>query len=187
MTAVQQKTSSGGNAILLRGGTDYALLNSIFVSPNACLDIDETGGTTTRAADTNLQDLGPPVFRSVVLSCPTAFREETNVPAATIATIFGSGSNNNNSNFTSSLTNVFVNGTNENAVGVTDPTPFNADQFAGTNQPNVNAPNRLEAVTFIGAVRDTAGLNANFGGWTCNSGFANFGSSSASCTALPTS
>jgi hypothetical protein len=183
MTAIQQKTSSGGNAILLRGGTDYAILNSIFVSPNACLDIDETGGTTTRGADANLQDLGPPTFRSVQLACPTAFRADGN--EAAVSTIFGSGSNNNNSNFTPSLTSVFVNGANETGVTATDPTPFNADQFAGSGQPNNNAPNRLEAVTFIGAVRDTAFLNANFGGWTCNSGYASFGSSSGSCTALP--
>jgi hypothetical protein len=185
MTAIQQKTSSGGNAVLLRGGTDYVLLNSIIVSPQACLDIDETAGTTTRAASNELQDLGPPVFRSVVLACSAPFRSETNVPAEQIATIFGSGSNNNNSSFTPSLTGVFINGTNENAVTATDPTTFNADQFAGTGQPNTSAPNRLEAVSFIGAVRNQQDVTNNFGGWTCNSGYASFGSTSGSCTALP--
>ena len=183
-TFIQSKTSSGGNAILLRGGTDYALLNSVVVSPNACLDIDATANTTTRDADAALQDLGAPTFRSVVFSCPTAFRADGN--EAAVAAIFGTGTNNNNSAFTSSLTSVFVNGANENAVTATDPTPFNADQFAGTGQPNSAAPNRLEAVTFIGAVRDTAGLNANFGGWTSNTGYASFGAASQSCTTLPT-
>jgi hypothetical protein len=79
---------------------------------------------------------------------------------------------------------VFVNGANENAVTATDPTTFNADSSAGTGQPNNNAPNRLEAVTFIGAVRNAQ--DTNFSGWTCNSGYASFGSNSGSCTALPT-
>ena len=185
-TFVQSRTSSGGNAILLRGGTDYALLNSVVVSTaQACLDIDETGGTTTRAADTATQDVGPPVFRSVAMQCATQFRSDNNVDPATIAAIFGSGTNNNNSAYTNTLASVFVNGATENAVTATDPTTFNADQFAGSGQPNTAAPNRLETDAFIGAVRDSAGLAANWAGWTCNSGYANFGSASASCTALP--
>jgi len=184
-TFVQRSTVQGGNVILLRGGTDYALLNSVVTGPQACLDIDETGGTTTRAANTTLQDVGPPVFRSVVLACPTAFRNDNNVSVETVAAIFGSGSNNNNSAFTASLTNVFVNGPNENAVAATDPTTFNADQFAGSGQPNSAAPNRLEAVSFIGAVRNQQDVTNNFGGWTCNAGYVSFGSTSGSCTALP--
>nr|WP_295371312.1 hypothetical protein [uncultured Sphingosinicella sp.] len=183
-TFIQQKTSSGGNAILLRGGTDYALLNSIVVTPQTCLDIDETGGTTTRAGDATLQDQGAPTFRSVVMQCGTTFREDQNVTAARVAEIFGSGSSNNNSAFTNSLTSVFVNGANETAVAATDPTPFNLDTFAGTGQPNTSAPNRLTAVSFIGAVQNAQ--DTNFAGWTCNSGYAGFGASSGSCTALPT-
>jgi hypothetical protein len=182
-TLVQRSTVQGGNAILLRGGADYALINSIVTGPTACIDIDETGGTTTRAADANLQDLGPPVFRSVVLACPTAFRSDNNVTPEAIATIFGSGSNNNNSAFTVSLTSVFVNGPNETAVTATDPTTFNADQLAGSGQPNTAAPNRLEAVNFIGAVRNAQ--DTNFSGWTCNASYVNFGSQSGSCTTLP--
>ncbi|HEX8401875.1 MAG TPA: hypothetical protein VF628_09250 [Allosphingosinicella sp.] len=182
-TFVQRGNVQGGNAILLRGGTDYALLNSIVTGPQACIDIDETGGTTTRAADATLQDLGPPVFRSVVLACPTAFRSDNNVTPEAIAAIFGSGSNGNNSAFTATLTNVFVNGANETAVAATDPTPFNNDTLAGTGQPNTAAPNRLEAVAFIGAVRNAQ--DTNFAGWTCNASYVSFGSTSGSCTALP--
>jgi hypothetical protein len=182
-TFVQRSTVQGGNAILLRGGTDYALLNSVVTGPSACIDVDETGGTTTRGADANLQDLGAPVFRSVVLACPTAFRSDNNVTPEAIAAIFGSGSNNNSSSFTPTLTAVFVNGANETAVAATDPTTFNADTLAGTGQPNTGAPNRLEAVTFIGAVRNAQ--DANFAGWTCNASYVNFGSQSGSCTALP--
>ncbi|MCJ8157601.1 hypothetical protein [Sphingomonas sp. LaA6.9] len=178
-TFVQSHTSSGGNAILMRGGTDYALLNSVVVTPQACLDIDETAGTTTRAADAALQDLGAPVFRSVVMQCGTAIRADGNEAAVT--TIFGTGTNNNNSAFTASLANVFVNGAAETGVTATDPTTFNADQFATVN---AAAPNRLTAVTYIGAVRDAN--DTWYAGWTCTSGYANFGATSAACTAIPT-
>jgi hypothetical protein len=167
--------------MLLRGGTDYALLNSVVVGPQACLDIDATGGSTTRAADAALQDNGPPVFRSVQLACPTAFRDDGNVTTAEIGAIFGTGTNNNNSAFTPSLTSVFINGPTEAAVPATDPTTFNADPFAAVN---AAAPNRLSAVTYIGAVRD--GADTWFAGWACNSGFANFGGTSGLCTSVPT-
>ena len=64
-TFIGKSTVQGGNAMLLRGGTDYALLNSIVIGPT-------TASTSTRPAapprappTTPLQDLGPPVFRSV--------------------------------------------------------------------------------------------------------------------------
>ena len=66
-TFIQRGTTQGGNAMLLRGGTDYALLNSVVVGPQNCLDIDATGGTTIRAADAGAAGqrpaglpLGPP-------------------------------------------------------------------------------------------------------------------------------
>ena len=182
-TFIGKSTVQNGNAMILRGGTDYALLNSILIGAVNCLDIDETNGTTTRAADAALQDLGPPVFRSVVMSCPTPFTNDGNVSVATVSAIFGSGTNNNNSAYTPSLTGVFINGPNETAVAATDPTPFNADQFAGAGQPNAAAPNRLTAVTYIGAVRDAN--DTWYAGWTCNSSYANFGSTSGLCTAVP--
>lgn len=180
LTAVQNHNGSGGNAILLRGGTDYGLLNSVVVSTAACLDVDETGGTTTRAADAGLQDLGPPIFRSVRLACPTDLRNDGNVAVAALQVIFGSGTNNNDSAHVSTLTGGFINGANESAVTATDPTPFNADSFATIN---AAAPNRLSAVAYIGAVRDAA--DSWFAGWACNSGYANFGGTSANCTAVP--
>ena len=176
-TFVQRSTVQGGNTILLRGGADYTLLNSVVVGTQACLDIDATGGTTVRTADTALQDQGPPVFRSVVLSCPTAFRDDGNVSAAEVAAIFGTGTGNNGSTFTPSLANVFVNGANENAVSVTNPTAFN---IAGSA-----APNQFTAVNFIGAVPNAS--DVNFSGWTCNASYVNFGSASGNCTALPAS
>ena len=182
LTAVQNHAGSGGNAILLRGGTDYALLNSVISGPAACLDIDETGGTTTRAADGALQDVGPPVFRSVRLACPTSFRSDGNVTTATIAAIFGAGANNNSDAHVSTLTGtgLYINGANEAAVTATDPTPFNADPHAAVNSA---APNRLSAVTYIGAVQNAA--DTWYGGWTCNASYANFGAAGATCTTVP--
>ncbi|HEV2818111.1 MAG TPA: hypothetical protein VGW40_12920 [Allosphingosinicella sp.] len=181
-TFVQNHVGSGGNAMLLRGGTDYALLNSVVVSPAACLDIDETGGTTTRAADAPLQDLGPPVFRSARLACTTDFRNDGNVTTAQIAAIFGSGANNNSNAHVSTLSGVFINGPNETAVPATDPTPFNADQFATVN---AAAPNRLSAVTYIGAVQNA--LDLWYTGWSCNSSYVSFGTTgaAAACTTVP--
>ncbi len=114
------------------------------------------------------------------MQCGAAFRDDGNVTVARIAEIFGSGSNNNNSAFTPSLASVFVNGANETAVAATDPTSFNNDTFGTAN---TGAPNRLEAVAFIGAVRNAQ--DSNFAGWTCNAGYVNFGSTSGNCTALP--
>ena len=116
------------------------------------------------------------------MSCPTAFRDDGNVTAAEVGAIFGTGTNNNNSAFTSTLASVFINGANETAVAATDPTTFNADQFAGTSQPNTAAPNRLTAVSYIGAVRNST--DNWYEGWACNSSYASFGGTSPSCTAI---
>ncbi|MEA3014598.1 MAG: hypothetical protein QOD42_3143 [Sphingomonadales bacterium] len=182
-TFVQRSTVQGGNTILLRGGADYALLNSVVAGQANCLDIDETGGTTTRAADAPLQDVGPPIFRSVAMKCTNPYANDGNVALAAVQTIFGSGTNNNNDAYTPTLVSVFVNGANEAAIAATDPTAFNADAFAGAGQPNAAAPNRLTAVTYIGAVRDAA--DAWFAGWTCNSSYASFGAASNNCSVTP--
>ncbi|HLL31556.1 MAG TPA: hypothetical protein VK403_11215, partial [Allosphingosinicella sp.] len=61
-------------------------------------------------------------------------------------------------------------------------TPFNNDPFATAN---AAAPNRLEAVNYICAVRNAS--DTWYAGWTCNAGYVSFGSSSGNCTAIPTS
>ncbi|MDB5686014.1 MAG: hypothetical protein JWR77_603, partial [Rhizorhabdus sp.] len=166
-TFVQRSTVQGGNVMLLRGGTDYTMVNGVVTGTGACLDIDETGTTTTRATNTALDDVGPPVFNSVVLACASPFRADGN--EAAVQTIFGAGTN-NNSAFTSSLTSVFINGANERGV-----TPFNASTLGAF----------LVATTYIGAVRDST--DTWYAGWACNSTTASFGSTSAACTAIPTS
>jgi hypothetical protein len=99
-----------------------------------------------------------------------------------LQTIFGSGTNNNNSAHVSTLASVYINGANETAVPATDPTAFNADTFATVN---AAAPNRLSLVSYIGAVQSAA--DTWFAGWACNSAYANFGGTSANCTAIPIS
>jgi hypothetical protein len=182
-TFVQRSTVQGLNMILMRGGTDYALLNSVVVGGTNCLDIDETGGTTTRAADAGLQDLGAPVFRSVVMACTNPFTNDGNVTTATLGTIFGTGTNNNNQGYTPTLASVFINGANETAVPATDPTAFNADALAGAGQPNAAAPNRFSAVTYIGAVQNAA--DTWYQNWTCSAAYVSFGGTGGNCTVTP--
>src|SRR3546814_20374326 len=75
-TFVHRSTiSASANAILLRGGTDYTLVNGVVASPRFCLDID--GATTMQAAKAGLADVGPPVFNSVAFACPPRASNET--------------------------------------------------------------------------------------------------------------
>lgn len=168
-TFLQRSTAQGLNAILLRGGTDYTMANGVVVATTNCLDIDATDGTTTRAADATLDDIGPPQFNSVVFSCPTPFAEEStpNVSRADITGIFNAGAN-NNATFTSTLSNGFINGAGENGVPAFDASTLGAF---------------LVRTSYIGAVRDAS--DTWYSGWTCNSAAATFASSSPNCAAAP--
>ncbi len=168
-TFVQRAAGSNGASILLRGGTDYHMMNGVISSPTLpCLRMNSA--TTIQAANAALDDVGPPKFDSVVMQCggSNPFVGSGGVTAAEVASIFGAGTN-VSSTFTTSLTNVYVNGPNETAR-----TPFNASTV---NPFFVNTD-------YIGAVKDAN--DTRFQGWTCNSATANFGSSSIACTALPT-
>lgn len=155
-TFVSRRSADG---LRLRGGTDYVLANGIVTGAPICLDIDEA--VTMQAANAGPDEAGPPIFRSAFFSCPTPFRDEADVPAAQIAAIFNG--NNNVPNGTSSLQNVFVNGTNESQVVATSLTQFSSF---------------FQNVGYIGAVRDNNDLW--FVGWTCGLGFT-----TPSCTASP--
>ena len=160
----QTAASTGSNAVLMRGGTDYTLMNGVITTPRFCLDMDDA--QTTQAANGALDEQGPPVFQSVVMQCGGgAFRTDGN--EADVAAAFNAGTN-NNSAFTASLVNVFVNGAAETGVTAFDASTINAF-FTRT--------------TYIGAVKDAN--DTWYRGWTCDSATANFGSSAA-CTALPT-
>ncbi|CAN5285489.1 hypothetical protein BH11PSE5_BH11PSE5_18020 [soil metagenome] len=157
-------------SILLRGGTDYTLVNGILASPvNPCLRISrpQTASTT---ADAAIDEAGAPVFKSVVMQCTTKYLGVNGVTDAVVQTLFGSGSNNNNDAFTPSLTSVFINGANETAVVATDPKTISAF---------------FDTTTYIGAVKDAN--DKWYQGWTCNSDTVGFGTgNSGLCTSLPT-
>ena len=149
------------SSILLRGGADFVGVNGVVVNPQSqCLDIDNA--ETVQAANANNDENGPPVFNSVVFSCQTPYTDDTDVTGAQVASIFTAGSN-NNANFTSTLTNLFVNGANENAV-----TAFNAMTLAPY----------FMTTNYIGAVRDAN--DTWYQGWACG-----LGANNPSCTAIP--
>ena len=169
-TFIQRATPGNQAAILLRGGTDYALVNTVLISPSAsCIRISRPQ-TISATVDAAIDEIGAPLFRSMVMQCgATPFLGANGVTNADVQAVFGSGSNNNNSAFTPTLSATFVNGTNETAV-----TAFNAatlDAFFDTK-------------TYVGAVQNAA--DTWYAGWTCNSATANFGTGSSACTSLPT-
>lgn len=170
MTALQPATSTDNEAndqaaMLLRGNSDTTLANSIIVTPNnECLRMNGSG--TTPATLT---------ARSVVMQCNATKYLGTGsgaaaFTAASVATAFGSGANNNNDAFTNTLASQFINGTNENAVTPLDTTTLSTF---------------FSAVTSIGAVKNAT--DNWYASWTCNSTTANFGTGNTGlCTTIPT-
>jgi len=164
-TMIQAQVSSNNEAndqaaALYRGNSDTTLTNSILFTPNnECIRMNGSGTAPSTLT-----------ARSVVLSCnATKYIGTGSYTAAQVATNFGSGANNNNDAFTSTLSSLFINGANETGVA-----GFNAstlDPF-------------FTATTYIGAVKDTA--DTWYTGWTCNSAAANLGSANSACTSLPT-
>ncbi len=154
-------------AIRIRGGTDYTIVNSILIDAGTpatpCLRIDDASTIQTTGAD----ELGAPRFNSFVLDCATDFRAGSSVTLAQTQAIYDAGTN-NNSAFTRTLTGLFINGANENAVTVFNPTTLSSFFTNPTN---------------IGAVYP--GNNTWINGWTCNSATATFDTAVSSCLALP--
>ena len=164
-TFVHRSTVAGvDNAILLRGGTDYTMVNGVVTSARYCLDIDGAATVQTAGPD----EAGVPVFKSVFFSCAAGpFNDDGNITGAQITAIFDAGTDNVSAG-TSSLTGVFVNGANETAVKA-----FDASTLGSFFVPT----------TYIGAVRDAN--DTWYRGWTCDASYVSFGSNSL-CTALPT-
>jgi hypothetical protein len=166
------QTRTGTRAIHLRGGTDYALVNGVVVSPSACLDVDQA--TTVQA--TGPDEAGVPIIRSVLFACtPRDDADADDFEAQT----FNAATNTNNvtTGYTSTLTNLFVNGVNETAA-----TPYNATLL---NTSFVIAPypaGNFTQTNYVGAVRDAN--DTWYRPWTCDSGYANLGSGS-SCNSVP--
>ncbi len=177
-----QNASADQASILLRGGTDYAVYNSVMVSPNnPCLRISraQTASGTQSAA---IDEFGAPIFRSVLFQCAATKYIGSGPTAADVMAIFGAGTNGNSDTYTPTLTSIYVNGATETAV-----TPFavaglNGSTFNGIEQTRAGF---FDAVTYIGAVKDAS--DTWYQGWTCNSGTANFGTGNTGlCTSLPT-
>jgi hypothetical protein len=171
-TFVHRNPASGnGAALRLRGGADASLINGIITSPMPILRLDNAaGGVDILATDPAVHKIGAPVFRSVVLQSGAASPFATNGASITqqqIADTFNAGGTNNPA-FTTTLTGGFINGASETAFAATDPVTVDAG-FAST--------------TYIGAVQNAG--DTWYAGWTCNSGTASFGSTSSSCTTLP--
>jgi hypothetical protein len=183
-TFIQRANIGNQTAILLRGGTDYSLVNGVIASPDTtCFRISRTQ-TASATVDAAIDEAGVPLVRSVVGQClaarPVAGTFVTTAPSsndvfdAQVVTIFGSGSNNNNSAFTPTLTSLYINGTAETAI-----TPFNAATL------NVGTSTFFDTTTFIGAVQSAT--DTAFRSWTCNSVTADFGTgNSGLCSSLPT-
>ena len=166
-TYIQRNNAAGnGAAIRIRGGADYTFANGLIVAPGlSCLRIDSATTVQTVGPD----EQGPPKFFSMSLQCnATPFRGSNGVTAAQVQAIFEGGTN-NRSNYVPSLTNLFVNGATETGF-----TPFDAK--------TLNA--FFDTTAYVGAVRDAN--DTWYQGWTCNSATADFGTSSGSCTAIPT-
>ncbi|WP_156841155.1 hypothetical protein [Novosphingobium aquimarinum] len=158
--------ADAGAAVYFRGGTDYALLNGIIISPNdECIRIRHAETAQATGPDEN----GPPVFESVQLSCLASgqFVGSDGPTAADVQGFFDAGSN-NNASYTSTLTSLFINGSNESGVTAFDPTTLSSF---------------FDAVSYIGAVKDSS--DTWYTGWTCNSDMANFGTNTGNCTSLP--
>ncbi|MCB2089520.1 MAG: hypothetical protein R3E18_11450 [Sphingomonadaceae bacterium] len=168
-TFVHQNPAAS-QAIRIRGGADYTLTNTVVSAPNStCLRIDDA--ETLRAANAGLDDVGPVVFQSVVLACNDPFRSGSNgVSEQNVTDAFNAGTN-NNSAYTATLTNLFINGANEDAL-----TAFNASTL-------ITSPSSFfDNAGFVGAVRSSDTWQQ---GWTCDSSTVAFGSNTGSCASLP--
>jgi hypothetical protein len=167
-TFVHQRAT---DSILLRGGTDFVLVNGVIanVGGQQCLDVDDA--QTAAAAGTAGDEAGPPIFRSVEFACTGNVENDTNVDAATV-TPFITG-NNNLLGATNTLAALFtggplgINGATETGVTAINPTTFNSAAEG----------NFFVTTSWIGAFRNAT--DTWYAGWTC--GLA----TGSSCTAAP--
>ncbi len=169
-TFIQRSATPGDQAIRIRGGHDYRLVNSVILNETTavpCLRVDDD--ETIRAANAGLDDVGPPVFASTAWQCATLTRNGSNGGAtATAAAAFITGGTANNTTFTNTLTAGYLNGANENGFATIFDVTALSSFFTATN--------------FIGAVRSADNWTQ---GWTCDSAAVSFGSNTGSCLRLP--
>lgn len=161
--------TANATAMLFRGRADATLVNGFVTSTMACL-----GYTGHEILDTDpaIQKVGPPTFASVYMQCgasPFIGNSITGTPitAGEVEATFTAGTR-VSSTFASTLNDSFINGTNEIAAQATDPSTVDA---------------RFEANNYVGAVSGSE--DTWYAGWTCNSATLNFGTTSGSCTSIP--
>jgi hypothetical protein len=154
-------------AMLFRGGADATMVNGVLTTPSACLRLNGTNILSPNAA---IDKIGPPLFLSVAMQCAStgAFVATGGLTTQQVSDTFNVSGNNSTATFTATLTNGFINGANETGRTATDPKTVAAG---------------FDTTTYIGAVKDAN--DTWYAGWTCNSATANFGSTSKSCTTLP--
>jgi hypothetical protein len=163
-TALHNVTGNAdGAAGMFRGNSDTHLYNGVLVTAGPCIRM--------HAGSAVVIDQSTFEARSMRMQCgATKYVDSGSFAVGTASAAFGSGSNNNSDSYTPTLTALFINGATETGVPV-----FNAN--------GVDA--FFDTVTYIGAVKDSA--DTWYAGWTCNSGWADFGSgNSGLCTSLPT-
>jgi len=133
--------------ILLRGGTDYALVNGLIsATASSCLIINN--GQTVAAANSGQDEQGPPIFRSVLFGCANPASAGTDVPLETTTGLITG--NNNVLNYVPSLADSILPGATETAAVATNPT------FLG---------GPLTFSNYVGAFQNAA--DRWFDGWTC--------------------
>jgi hypothetical protein len=175
-TFVGRSQNSDAAAFRFRGGMDFAAANVILeatdLAGRECLDIDDDETLQTSGPDEN----GVPFFASVYMACSdagiyTADGNEAATQAAFNATsnaVF-SGATNKNDNATITLTGVFQNSSNEEALPAFDPSVFNRNGFT------------FEDAGYVGGASPS---DVWWDNWTCNAGYANM-SGSSNCAASP--
>jgi hypothetical protein len=167
-TLVHRNSAPNNNAAMLfRGGADATMVNGVLTTPSACLRLNGTNILSPNAA---IDKIGPPLFLSVAMQCAStgAFVATGGLTTQQVSDTFNVSGNNSTATFTATLTNGFINGANETGRTATDPKTVAAG---------------FDTTTYIGAVKDAN--DTWYAGWTCNSATANFGSTSKSCTTLP--
>ncbi len=170
--------------ILIRGGTDYTLINGNIIATAAiCLDIDEVapavGGVaqpsdnTSGPANPATDDVGPPVFRSVLFGCATAARDEADVPSSVILPLITG--DNNVLTYVPSVTNSFLPGATEAAAVATNPVTFNSTTAGDAS---ANSGGNFVTANYVGAF--SSATDTWYQGWTCS-----LGTTTPACAAAP--
>lgn len=151
-----EQSNDNSQAVRARGGAKLTLVNGVI----------ETATETCFRIDEAVTLAADPDFESIAGDCDPGrpFRGELGVTDGEVEAQFDAGMNNDEL-VAITLTGLFF----SNTVAAFDPTTLSSF---------------FETTDFIGAV--SSGTDTRFEDWTCNSSIFDFGSSTGSCTSLPT-